>query len=67
MEIYILDIVAGVTGAFMAYEKALLAKNVDIIDELFWNDDKALGYGPNVTVVSHKSLSAFCRSREFAP
>ena len=51
----------------MAYEKALFANDVDIIDELFWNDDKVLGYGPNVTVVSHESLSAFCRSREFAP
>ena len=29
----------------MAYEKALLANDVDMIDELFWDDEKTLHYG----------------------
>ena len=67
MEINIPEIVAEVMEAFMAYEKALLANDVDMIDELFWNDEKTLRYGPNGTVVSHTALSAFRRSREIAP
>jgi len=67
MEINIPEIVAEVTEAFMAYEKALLANDVDMIDELFWNDDKTLRYGPNGTVVSHEALSAFRRSRDIEP
>lgn len=64
MEINIPEIVAEVTDAFMAYEKALLANDVDMIDELFWNDEKTLRYGPNGTVVSHEALSAFRRGRD---
>ena len=67
MEINIPEIVGEVTEAFMAYEKALLTNDVDMIDQLFWNDDKTLRYGPNGTVVSHKALSAFRRSRDIAP
>jgi hypothetical protein len=67
MEINIPEIVAEVMEAFMAYEKALLANDVDMIDELFWNDEKTLRYGPNGTVVSHTALSTFRRSREIAP
>lgn len=67
MEINIPEIVEEVTEAFMAYEKALLTNDVDMIDQLFWNDDKTLRYGPNGTVVSHKALSAFRRSRDIAP
>ena len=67
MEINIPEIVAEVTAAFMAYEKALLANDVDMIDELFWDDEKTLRYGPNGTVVSHEALSAFRRSRNISP
>ena len=67
MEINIPEIVEEVTAAFMAYEKALLANDVDTIDELFWNHEKTLRYGPNGTVVSHRDLSAFRRSRDIAP
>ena len=44
MEINIPEIVAEVTAAFMAYEKALLANDVDMIDELFWDHEKTLRY-----------------------
>ena len=67
MEINIPEIVAEVTAAFVAYEKALLANDVDMIDALFWDDEKTLRYGPNGTVVSHEALSAFRRSRNISP
>ena len=67
MEINLPEIVEEVTAAFMSYEKALLANDVDVIDELFWNDEKTLRYGPNGTVVSHAALSAFRRGRDIGP
>lgn len=67
MEVNIPEVVEEVTKAFMEYEKALLADNVDKIDELFWNDDKTLRYGPNGTVESHAKLSAFRRGRGIGP
>ena len=63
MEINIPEIVAEVTEAFMKYEKAILANDVEMINELFWNDEKTLRYGPNGTLVSHAALSAFRRSQ----
>ena len=64
MEIDIPEIVAEVTEAFMKYEKAILANDVEMINELFWNDEKTLRYGPNGTLVSHAALSAFRRSQD---
>lgn len=64
MEINIPKIVAEVTEAFMTYEKAVLENDVEMMNELFWNDEKTLRYGPNGTVVSHAALSAFRRSRD---
>ena len=46
MEINIPEIVAEVTAAFMAYEKALLANDVDMIDELFWDDERRCATDP---------------------
>lgn len=67
MEINIAEVVAEVTAAFQRYEKALLADDIDTIDELFWNDEKTLRYGPNGTVESHAALSAFRRGRGIGP
>ena len=67
MDINIPEVVEEVLEAFMTYEKALLADDVDKIDELFWNDEKTLRYGPNGTVISHTALSEFRRSRGIGP
>ena len=64
MEINIPEIVAEVNEAFMKYEKAILANDVEMINELFWNDEKTLRYGPNGTLVSHAALSSFRRSQD---
>ena len=67
MEVDLPEIVAEVREAFMAYEEALLANDVDRIDELFWNDERTLRYGPNGTLVGHAALSAFRRNRDAGP
>ena len=48
----------------MKYEKAILENDVEMINELFWNDEKTLRYGPNGTLVSHAALSAFRRNQD---
>jgi hypothetical protein len=64
MEINIPEIVAEVTEAFMKYETAILANDVEMINELFWNNKKTLRYGRNGTLVSHAALSMFRRSQD---
>ena len=39
------------------------SNDVDMIDKLFWKDEKTLRYGPNGTIVGHAALSAFRRAR----
>jgi hypothetical protein len=56
-------IVAEVTDAFMAYERALSTNDLDTIDALFWNSPLTLRYGPDGTLVSHAAISAFRRAR----
>ena len=67
MEVNIPEIVAEVTEAFMKYEKAIRANDVEVINELFWENEKTLRYGPNGTLVGHVALSAFRRSQDIAP
>ena len=63
MEVNIPEIVEEVEKAFLAYEQALYENDVEMINELFWDDAKTLRYGPNGTLVSHAALSAFRRNR----
>lgn len=67
MQMNIPEVVAEVTESFMKYEKAILANDVKTINELFWDDEKTLRYGPNGTLVSHAALSAFRHSRDIKP
>ena len=58
------NIVKEVTKAFLAYEKALYENDLNTIDDLFWEDEKTLRYGPNGSLIGHKGLSAFRRNRK---
>ena len=44
MEINIPEVVAEVTAAFEAYEKALNANDVEVLDATFWNDPRVVRY-----------------------
>ena len=45
MDINLPDVVAEVTVAFARYEAALVANQVEVLDELFWNSPHTLRYG----------------------
>ncbi|HEY7229987.1 MAG TPA: oxalurate catabolism protein HpxZ [Pseudolabrys sp.] len=63
-QINIPEVVAEVTEAFMRYERALCANDLDIIDQLFWDHPSTLRYGPNGTLLGHAAISKFRRERE---
>ena len=64
MDINIAEVVAEVTDAFMRYERALCANELDAIDNLFWINPLTLRYGPNGTLQGHAEISAFRRARD---
>jgi len=63
VEINIPAIVAEVTDAFMAYEKALATNDLDALDSFFWNSSLTLRYGPDGTLLGHHAISSFRRGR----
>jgi hypothetical protein len=64
LEINLADVVAEVTAAFMSYQKALDADDLDTLDELFWKSPLTLRYGPNGTLLGHAAISGYRRGRK---
>ncbi len=46
-------VLAEVTAAFYRYEEALISNNVDVLDELFWHDDRTVRLGARGKSVWH--------------
>lgn len=44
------DVLAEVTQAFQRYEQALVSNDIEVLDELFWHDERTvrLGAGENL-------------------
>jgi len=64
LEINLADVVAEVTAAFMSYQKALDADDLDTLDELFWRSPLTLRYGPNGSLLGHAAISGHRRGRK---
>ena len=62
--INITEVVAEVPDAFMRYERALCANELDAIDRLFWDNPLTLRYCPNGTLQGHAAISSFRRARD---
>ena len=63
MEINRPDIVQEVTDAFQRYEQAVNANDVDVLNELFWNDPLTLRYGIAEMLYGHDAIATYCRTR----
>ena len=63
MEINIPAVLAEVTRAHDRYENALTENNVDVLDELFWNNELTLRYGINEILYGHAAIAAFRSAR----
>lgn len=63
MEINIPEIVAEVTAAHDRYEQALVTNDIDVLNELFWNDALTLRYGIAENLYGHDQIAAFRGAR----
>jgi carbon monoxide dehydrogenase subunit G len=63
LEIDIPDVVAEVTEAFRRYERALVANDVAVLDELFWKNPAAVRYGVAENLYGYDEIAAFRAGR----
>ena len=67
LEIDLPEVIAEVRAVFDRYEAALLANDVPVLDELFWDDPRALRYGVGENLHGHAAIAAFRRARATGP
>ena len=63
MDINLPEIVAEVAAAFARYEKALVANDVAVLDELFWDSPHTLRYGATENLYGYDAIRAFRAGR----
>ena len=56
-------VLAEVTAAFYRYEEALVSNNVDVLDELFWHDDRTVRLGAGENLYGIDEIRAFRAAR----
>lgn len=56
-----------VTEAFAAYERALMAYDVDALDNFFWRDGRALRFGIAENLYGHAAIATYRRTRTTVP
>ena len=63
MEVDLPDVLAEVTEQFARYEKALVANDVAVLDELFRADPRTLRYGIGENLYGFDAITAFRAAR----
>ena len=63
MEVNLPDVVAEATEQFLRYEKALVANDVAVLNELFWADSLVVRYGAMENLYSYEAITRFRRQR----
>jgi AtzH-like len=58
-EINIPEVVEQVTAAFMRYERALIANDVEILDSLFWDSPHTLRFGVTENLYGYGAIAEF--------
>lgn len=56
-------VLAEVTAAFAAYEKALMANDVETLDALFWASPHTVRYGAGENLYGQDEILAFRKAR----
>lgn len=57
------QVLAEMTAAFAAYERALLDNDIEGLNELFWDSPLTLRYGVRELLYSHAEIAKFRRDR----
>jgi hypothetical protein len=63
MQVDLPDVLAEVTAQFERYEKALVANDVAVLDELFHDDARTLRYGIGENLYGYGAIAAFRAAR----
>lgn len=63
LEINIPDVVEEVTAAFQRYEQALVSNDVEVLDNLFWQDPLVVRYGATENLYGYDEIAAFRAAR----
>ena len=63
MEIDLPEVVAEVSAAFEAYEKALVSNDVATLDAMFRKDKRTIRYGVAENLYGHEEVAAFRAAR----
>ena len=63
MDVDLPEVLAEVTAQFERYEKALVANDVAVLDELFRQDDRTLRYGIGENLYGYGAITAFRAAR----
>lgn len=56
-------VLAEVESAFMQYEAALMANDLDRLDALFWASDRTVRFGPGQNLYGIEAIAAFRMAR----
>jgi hypothetical protein len=59
---------AEVTASFERYQAAIIANDVPVLNELFWNDPLTIRYGTGENLYGHEAIAGFraARTSQFA-
>ena len=63
MQVDLPDVLAEVTAQFERYERALVANDVAVLDELFHDDARTLRYGIGENLYGYGAITAFRAAR----
>lgn len=61
MEINLPNVVAAATRAFVDYERALLANDLDTLDAYFWNSEHTVRYGVAENLQGAETIARYRR------
>ncbi|AEF44002.1 hypothetical protein SerAS12_0850 [Serratia sp. AS12] len=56
-------VLAEVNAAFYRYEQALIGNDIDVLDELFWHDERTVRYGATENLYGIVQIRDFRRQR----
>ena len=57
------SVLAEVTDAFYRYEQALTGNHIDVLDELFWHDERTVRLGAGENLYGIEAIRAFRAAR----
>jgi hypothetical protein len=63
VQVNVSEVVAEVSAAFAAYERALLDNDIEGLNALFWRSELTLRYGVGEILYGHEQIAEFRRKR----